>query len=318
MKLNQCPACLGKTLNMLEEIDVVRQHSRYAPNDIQMQTNLTEALSGVTVAYRMLECKGCALQFSSPLRSPPASWYQLAYEALNLYPPSRWEFNYVLSRLREADRVVEFGCGSGAFLEQCRARGIDASGMDFSVDAVECCRAKGLNVAQMDLNEAHCLPLNQPPTQVLAFHVLEHLDEPHRFFRQVATYAAEFTNLWVAVPSDRRPSRRFGREDFLDQPPHHMTRWTSEAFVAIGSRTGWRLTELIYEPISLRTAIWCISVASDWYIAEKNAGRLHQRARERVARAVLLPLALVQRLTTQRTMSGFSMLARFNLKSRQV
>jgi len=259
----------------------------------------------------MLQCLGCGLEFSSPLRAPPVAWYKLLYQTLDLYPSNRWEFAEVLRRLDPSDVVYEIGCGSGAFLELCKARGLSATGIDFAEDAVEVCRTKGLRAQMADIKSVRAPDCSRRPTQIVAFHVLEHLDEPEVVFRWAAGIVEKKGSLWIAVPSDRRPSRRFSDVDLLDQPPHHMTRWTKEAFAAIAARNGWGVAEVTYEPLTLRTALWSVSVASPQYKAAKQAGRFKNRSVERLARLTMLPWALKERLTKYRDLSGFSVLARF-------
>jgi O-antigen chain-terminating methyltransferase len=46
--------------------------------------------------------------------------------------------------------VLDVGCGRGEFLDQLRARGIAARGLDLNYEMVEICRARGLDVAHGD------------------------------------------------------------------------------------------------------------------------------------------------------------------------
>jgi hypothetical protein len=77
---------------------------------------------------------------------------------------------------------------------------------------------KGLNVTRMDLNAPAAAPQNGAVPQMAAFHVVEHIDRPATLFAHAAARAADSAHLWISVPSDRRPTRRFGVRDFLDQP----------------------------------------------------------------------------------------------------
>lgn len=145
---------------------------------------------------------------------------------------------------------------------RCQKHGLPAFGIDFSEDGVAECLAKGLAARQVDLNEIASASDADRFQQMAAFHFVEHLDQPVTLFEQAASRALPSASLWVSVPSDLRPSRYFGDRDFLDQPPHHMTRWASEAFREIGIRHGWRLVQVFYEPMPMRTALWSISVCT--------------------------------------------------------
>jgi trans-aconitate methyltransferase len=305
-----CPVCDGTSLETLEDVDISKQHYFYAPDDLDTQRRLTEAAAAAAVSYQMVRCNACSLEFSVPLIAPSAEWYSIAYRALKLYPAERWEFNEVLKRIRPpSEKLFEIGCGSGTFLEKCRANGISAQGMDFAKDAIDECLSKGLDVSILKLGDSPDVKLRGRFSHINAFHVLEHLEDPQSLFKLGSELAAEQCHLWISVPGELRPSRRFGEKDFLDQPPHHMTRWSAKAFAAMGKSTGWSLAEVLYEPISFRSAIWSISVASAIY---KKSG-LGNRSPflEQLLRIALLPYATVKRFTTESPLTGFSILAHF-------
>lgn len=314
MSQSACPACGNTSLDMCESVDIAEQHSFYAPDDPNMQKDLTAAAAESALYYQMWRCRHCRLEFSDPMQAPSAEWYQLAYRALTLYPEARWEFGETLRHISANQRVFEFGCGSGSFLICCKQHGVPASGMDFSADAIASCLANGLSARQLDLNEIATMTDEDCYDQLAAFHFLEHLDHPTVLFEQAAARALPAAHLWVSVPGDRRQSRLYGERDFLDQPPHHMSRWTPEAFREIGKRFGWQLVETLYEPIPLQAAVWAISVHSTSYRRWKRAGRFQSRFVERGFRAAALPAALLRKVTTDRSLSGFSMLAHFVFK----
>jgi len=304
-----CPACKCNTLQSCETVSVENQHKLYAPDNEATQRALTAAASDTALHYQMLRCTRCGLEFSDPMTAPSATWYGLAYRTLDLFSLERWEFGEVLSRIPNGSSVFEFGCGSGNFLARCQEDGRMGSGMDFSRDAVASCVAKGLAVQQMDLNTIAVG--SGPVPNIVAFHFLEHVERPTVLFEHAAAKAAPSAHFWISVPSDRRPTRRFGIGDYLDQPPHHMTRWTTEAFRQVGKPHGWRLVEVLYEPISLRAALWSITAHSRRYQEWQSAGRFEDHFVERAYRALVLPGALLRLLWSERQLSGFSMLAHY-------
>lgn len=304
-----CPACENDLFELCEPVNVEEQHKLYAPGDEATQHVLTEAASKTALRYRMLRCKRCGLEFSDPMASPTAAWYQLVYRTLDLFSVDHWEYEEVISHVPEGAHVFEFECGSGNFLDRCQRRKRVVSGMDFSADAVASCVAKGLDVRQIDLNAI--APPSNSVSNIVAFHFVEHVERPIKLFEHAAARAMPLANLWLSVPSDRRSTRRFGVRDFLDQPPHHMTRWTPEAFRQIGKRHGWRLVETLYEPISLRVSVWSITVCAPRYREWAAAGYFKNGLFEKAYRAVMFPAALLRYLLSERQLSGFAMLAHF-------
>jgi SAM-dependent methyltransferase len=248
------------------------------------------------------------------MMAPSGSWYALAYEALRVKPEPRWEFDVVLGRLKETT-VYEIGCGPGMFLRMCRDRGIPAFGMDFSDYCIEVCLSQGLVATKGDL-QTHRISLATQvaaPEVVVSFHVLEHLDQPDDFFRHSYEVSGAHATLWVSVPSCARVARVLDLEEPLDDPPHHMTKWTEAALRECGHRNGWVLDELLFEQFSWRSALY--AVASHYHVYDwmQRRGWLRLSLWERLVRALLYPAALVQLLARRdrASMTGLAMLASF-------
>ena len=317
MSAPQCPACGHNAAEPIERYNVADQHALLAPAEEGLQQRLTAVAAETALEYAMLRCPHCGLEFCSPLRAPSADWYRLAYEALDLYAAERWEFDEVLRHVHPGEELLEVGCGAGAFLEKCRWRGLAAAGVDFSAEAVRLCRERGLRARQLnlaaELEDEGCERI----AHIAGFHVLEHLDRPGALFQFARRHALAAAHLWLSVPSERRPTRRLNQRDVFDEPPHHLTRWNQASCAALGARHGWRLVQVLYEPITLRVAVWWISVCSPAYLRWKAARRFRNRWIERGFRAVFCPFAVLQRFTTLRHISGHSMLAHFVLEAGQ-
>jgi SAM-dependent methyltransferase len=244
--------------------------------------------------------------------APTSTWYQLAYRALEAKAEIRWEFTVVLEHLTRSDKVYEIGCGAGAFLKLCRERGIDAFGVDFSQDAIDACAKLGFAAEWMDVG-LRARPRGQAATVVASFHVLEHLECADDMFRAAAMAADDRASLWISVPSCRRVSARLVLPDPLDDPPHHLTKWTEAALASVGARNGWHFEELLYEPFSWRSALWSVASVSRPYAWFRAHGWTRLPGFERALRAVLYPAAFIRLLRSPRRneLTGFAMIGRF-------
>jgi hypothetical protein len=103
----------------------------------------------------------------------------------------------------------------------------------------------------------------------------------------------------------------------MDEPPHHLTKWTEKAFRAIGQRHGWQLADVWFEPYSSRSGLFAMASHSRVYEALESRGWLGHQRIEQAVRALLYPFAAWQlrRHPARREMSGLSMLARYQLKT---
>ena len=309
-----CPACQHSDLDQLEFIELKKQHELYAPDNYAAQQTLTDLAVLSAEQYTMQKCKSCGLEFANPLKSPSSQWYEEAYRLLDLYPEDRWEFDYVTKQLGELESIGEIGCGSGSFLEHCKRNNLNCHGLDFSSSAVSACKEKDLsadliNITNVDSDKF----LNRNDRSVIfSAHVLEHLDNPSQLFELARKWSKNDATLWISIPSDKRPSRYFGEVDFLDQPPHHITRWNSKALESIGSNYGWKLQEVIYEPIDFKAKLWCCTTSSAIY--RKVSKNLEARDvwLERTLRYFIYPFVLLQNMAVPTKLTGFSLLAKYS------
>jgi len=92
--------------------------------------------------------------------------------------------------LKAGDRVIEIGCGKGAFLRMLRKSGIDATGLDPAYEGDDPFIQK--RVFEVDSGmEADFLVLR---------HVLEHIPNPNRFLRDIALANRHRGCIFIEVP----------------------------------------------------------------------------------------------------------------------
>lgn len=255
--MSACPACGCASSEVAAHVDVHAQHLVYAGHDRAVALALDASLGSEELAYALHRCTACRLEFAQPLAAPSATWYGILYGNAALYPASRWEYGAVAAQLHANHAVIDYGCGSGLFLESIRGDVRQSIGIDFSSDGVAAARARGLDVRLSDPAYAmRSIAATERADHVVAFHVLEHLSEPQTLFHFARQVGTERVLLWIAVPSDRRPTRLYDEADALDLPPHHLTRWTPEALGALGARSGWTLVSFTHEPLPALQRIW--------------------------------------------------------------
>jgi 2-polyprenyl-3-methyl-5-hydroxy-6-metoxy-1,4-benzoquinol methylase len=111
---------------------------------------------------------------------------------------------------RQNNRVLEIGCATGALLEYLAARGWDVSGVEISAPQAEyAARVRGLSVSPLPLEE------NRFPagrfSLVIASHLIEHLNDPSQFVREVSRIIMPGGVFLVTTPNrDGLQARIFG------------------------------------------------------------------------------------------------------------
>jgi SAM-dependent methyltransferase len=193
--------------------------------------------------YRMWKCGDCTLEFAWPMNPGDASFYGWITRLPGYYPADRWEWAEVrllLAAQQRPQRIVEVGCGAGDFLLSLRdIPGLQAVGLDTTEQSIAACRARGLEVHAETIEAfAHRLVDDgSRPDAVVAFHCLEHVEDPRGFIGSMARSLAPGGRILVSTPYS--PMSFEGRWfDPLNHPPHHMTRWNRRSYEELARQLG--------------------------------------------------------------------------------
>jgi SAM-dependent methyltransferase len=96
-------------------------------------------------------------------------------------------------------RVLDVGCATGALLDHLRNRGWDVTGVEISPSAGYARRDRGLDVRTLPLEENRFPPNHFD--RVLASHLIEHLNDPAGFVREVYRITAPGGYFFVTTPN---------------------------------------------------------------------------------------------------------------------
>jgi SAM-dependent methyltransferase len=196
-------------------------------------------------AFVLYECDLCGLHFFAPTLAGGADFYQqlmatVPYETSQ----SRWEFGQVVRELSATDRVVDFGCGDGAFLRMAQPLACQVVGVDRNPDAIErLCRA-GLTGEATSCSE---FARRHPEGFDVAcvFQTLEHIADIAEFMKAVICCVCPGGRIFLSVPNRRRFAQENGES--LDCPPHHVSRWDPAQWRVLAERFGLELLVVQFE-----------------------------------------------------------------------
>ena len=105
---------------------------------------------------------------------------------------SRLDLTTVLAWISPGSRVLDLGCGDGAFLARLRdERDVHGIGVDIDPENLIASVSKGLDVIQEDINDGlHCFTTNGFDIVVLA-HALQELTHPHTALQRMVDIGDE-------------------------------------------------------------------------------------------------------------------------------
>jgi SAM-dependent methyltransferase len=194
--------------------------------------------------YRLRRCLICTLEYADPLVPGGRDFYDWITRK-DRYYPDRWEWEKTLrlmeGDLRDGTDVLEVGCGSGEFLKRLQKfRGVKSLGVDLSPASIEICRGDGLEVHCGTVESLVDAPRfrGRHFDYVTAFHCLEHLPDPRRFMKVLSGFLKSGGSVFLSTPYSPM-SFEAAWFDPLNHPPHHMTRWNSEAYRRLACETGY-------------------------------------------------------------------------------
>ena len=143
-------------------------------------------------------------------------------------------------------RMLELGCGSGAFMHAMAGKGWVVEGIEPSPAAGSEARALGYPV--------HIGPLETAPDPAAPYDltvgwmVLEHLHEPVAALEKVGRWSATGAWLVASVPDAGAWERRlFGDAWFALQVPGHLFHYTPRTLGLVLARAGWRLERVFWQ-----------------------------------------------------------------------
>ncbi|MBN2212544.1 MAG: class I SAM-dependent methyltransferase [Sedimentisphaerales bacterium] len=142
-------------------------------------------------------------------------------------------------------RLLDVGCGGGAYLLRMRQFGWRVQGMDFSERAVNVCREQDLDVRQ----GVNVEKLYEPKSfdVVTLWHVLEHVPSPTQTLMQIRHVLTDEGLLVLAVPNfDSWCARRYKALWFGMELPRHIWHFTSATLEAVLEKNGFFVERRVY------------------------------------------------------------------------
>jgi 2-polyprenyl-3-methyl-5-hydroxy-6-metoxy-1,4-benzoquinol methylase len=236
--------------------------------------------------YHLHRCQNCDLQFWDPIRNPGHRWYEEAAryvlrDKVRNRPSLHWRHRQFLRRaLPQCSCILDIGCGVGAFVAHCEAKGYEAIGIDIDRNAIATAReVSGLRqVYPLSLEEFIQRSETQGFDAITFFEVLEHLDEPARFISTIKRLLKSAGCIALSVPN----RDRWHLLPLEDVPPNHLTRWNVAALRRFLDSQGFEVLEISENPLSLQLAMSVVSgKLNDWVPGLRHLKRkfLHRTAK---------------------------------------
>lgn len=184
-----CPLCNSSRLQRLYEVKEIPAFQNKVYRTIQQAKNVT--LANVTLS----QCDSCNFVFNSDF-DPTIMNYDPDYQNEQSYSPyfkSHLEtvLNFIKKRISRKKKIIEIGCGQGAFLQKLSDAGFEAIGFDPTYDGAN------PNIIKEYFTEKH----SELNTELICLrHVLEHIHNPLDFLHNIARAVNYSSMIYIEIP----------------------------------------------------------------------------------------------------------------------
>lgn len=154
-----------------------------------------------------------------------------------------------LPRRHANERLLDLGCGNGAFLLRARSAGWDVVGVDLDPKAVEAACSQGLDVRLGGVEELD--PADEQFDVITLAHVIEHVHHPVELLRACYRLLKPGGVLWIDTPNIASEGCwLFGANWLHLDPPRHLVLFNLESMCGALSASGFAETEVQpYRPL---------------------------------------------------------------------
>ena len=175
---------------------------------------------------KFIECTNCNLKFYYPIVSGSQSYYDELSNFPWYYQDEKDEYDFASSYINANDKVLEVGCGEGKFSEKIECK--NYTGIEFSSNAIKKAAGRGVKVINESI-ESHAKNNHGKYDVVCTFQVLEHVSNINEFLNSCIDCLSENGLLIISVPNNDSYIGKM-KNDILNLPPHHVSRWNEKVF----------------------------------------------------------------------------------------
>jgi len=142
-------------------------------------------------------------------------------------------------------RLLDFGCGTGAFLQKMHCQGWQVTGIDFSPAVCAGIQAK-LHLRSLPGTLPHPELSPESFDAVTMWHSLEHVHQPREVLGHAWRLLSPGGKLVVGVPNVQgAPRRWFGRAWYHWSLPYHLTHFAPRTLTEMVGQAGFQIQRLM-------------------------------------------------------------------------
>ncbi|WP_254153080.1 class I SAM-dependent methyltransferase [Chryseosolibacter indicus] len=170
----------------------------------------------------------------------------------------QWKYRLVTKETtKQWLSIMDYGCGTGEFLNYCQEKGHHVQGIEPNHQAGEIARAKGLNVESKISNN------NNPAFDTITlWHVLEHIPDLNEVLTQLHQMLDSKGKVFIAVPNRESADAKHYQDNWAAYDvPRHLWHFSKNNIQMLFEKHGFILDDII--PMKLDA--YYVSLLSEKY-----------------------------------------------------
>ena len=264
MKNISCPLCGSNHVVVLDTID------KNLLRNVYLKEYNTDIGHMVTSDMTVRECQSCDLKWFDPMFTGDQNFYSDLQKFDWYYKDDKFEYEHVANFIKSKDKVLEVGCGKGAFSSRIPTK--KYVGLEFSETARDLGIALGRDVRTQSI-EDHAVENAEKYDVVCSFQVLEHVTDPKSFIESCIKTLKPGGTLILTTPSEDSFLQHI--QDFaLNMPPHHVTKWSDMCLNNLEKEFNIKCVHLYHEPLNSFHIRWFFT-SMVVYQLNKTLGIVH-------------------------------------------
>lgn len=224
--------------------------------------------------FHIMACRGCGFLLTNPRPSPTqiSRYYQSdkyishtgggksLFDRVYLFARNftlRWKHD-TITAYHSKGSILDYGCGTGEFLQHCQQLGWDVSGVEPSDDA----RTKATELISKPVAPTISELEETQYDAITLWHVLEHIHTLPNTLKTLAGKLKPSSTIFIAVPNYKSPDARHYQAHWAGYDvPRHLWHFSPETMTTLLNKVGLKIVAI--KPMKLDA--FYVSLLSEGY-----------------------------------------------------
>jgi len=239
----QCPICSSIKNQVANSLSIGQIKDLWFGSGITFLPNVLFPNEDSLSRIELILCNDCGFLFSDPRHAGSSQFYQ-ALDSNMYYSAERPEFSRTISfaNAHSLNNVLDFGCGTGAFLDKAKLSGLKTYGAELNESALQHIQSQG-HIALSGPLDTWNDEFRGSFDLICLFQVLEHVPTPMELLFKLSSFLRPGGSFSISVPN-RHGVLRCSPFEPSNWPPHHLSHWRAKDLRHIAKQINFSLLQL--------------------------------------------------------------------------